>query len=313
MQELVDRAQRLMQMVGDGPAAYHEVLGGIHGVCASVERLTAAGCTRVDLQPALRELRDASAGSPLVQRMQQWPRGFPGDFETVDSLRSGRNQARPGTLGHAIESFLLASPIAQQRRNTVQWQAMAILTTLRQRRSRLPHGHPPRVLLMGCGSAPDLQLVAGLIGDTHPRIVLNDRDEGALEVALGRLRPAHLDPITVPGHVVEKLPLLQELGPYDLIVAGELFEYLPSRQAADLLRIVYSLLLQEWGRFVFTNTAPHQPYRSWLEHWTDWVVLERSEDDVRELCGRAGVPTDEVALSRDASNQALLVDLIRTW
>lgn len=35
--------------------------------------------------------------SPFISRLQSWPRGYPGDFETIESLVQQINRATPGT------------------------------------------------------------------------------------------------------------------------------------------------------------------------------------------------------------------------
>ena len=80
----------------------------------------------------------SSGRSPLVHRLQAWPRGYAGDFETVEWLCDARNRAQIGTVPWAIEQCSLQSPLAQQHRNKVGLQARAILSTL-VREARRPH------------------------------------------------------------------------------------------------------------------------------------------------------------------------------
>ena len=65
-----------------------------------------------------------------MHRLQAWPRGYPGDFETVEWLCDARNRAEPGTVPWALEQCSLQSPLAQQHRNKVGLQGRAILATL---------------------------------------------------------------------------------------------------------------------------------------------------------------------------------------
>jgi hypothetical protein len=45
-----------------------------------------------------------------MQRCQEWPRGYAGDFETIEYMVSGANQSLPDTLGWHIEKISAAAP-----------------------------------------------------------------------------------------------------------------------------------------------------------------------------------------------------------
>src|SRR5205085_5021034 len=78
----------------------------------------------------LEPVRRIHARSDFVRRLQQWPRGYPGDFETVEYLCHGRSHAESGTIQDICETYSLTRSIAQQHRNKVQHQAARIMRTL---------------------------------------------------------------------------------------------------------------------------------------------------------------------------------------
>jgi O-methyltransferase involved in polyketide biosynthesis len=82
---------------------------------------------------------------------------------------------------------------------------------------------------------------------------------------------------------------VREHGPFDLILAGGLFDYLSDKMIARTLSDAWSMLAPE-GRIVFTNIATGNPFRVWIEYMGDWKLIERSEEDVASLCRLAGVP-----------------------
>ena len=61
----------------------------------------------------LGSVRSLCARSPFVRRLQTWPRGYPGDFETVEYIMNAENRAEPGTLDYWLEQHTLTSDIAQ--------------------------------------------------------------------------------------------------------------------------------------------------------------------------------------------------------
>src|SRR5258708_37527785 len=74
----------------------------------------------------------------------------------------------------------------------------------------------------------------------------------------GRCRPGR-------GRVPRGLPTLAVHGPFDLIIAGGLFDFPPDRWAIATLREGRRLLAPS-GRVVFSNIASGNPFRQWLAY-----------------------------------------------
>ena len=134
----------------------HVTAASLHAFAASIVACEDAGLHRADITPCLTAVRALHARSPFVERLQTWPRGYPGDFETVEWLCDARNHGEPGTTGWAIEQYALQSPVAQQHRNKVDLQARAIMSTV----TDTPRA---RVASIGCGGCRDLSLILSLI------------------------------------------------------------------------------------------------------------------------------------------------------
>lgn len=58
----------------------------------------AQGASHEELAAALDPVRSAVAESTLVRRLQSWPRGYQGDFETIEQIVSKRNLQMPVRL-----------------------------------------------------------------------------------------------------------------------------------------------------------------------------------------------------------------------
>ena len=252
------------------------------------------------LEPA----RVIHARSPFVRRLQIWPRGYTGDFETVDYICRGRNDAPSGTLEHLCQAYSLNFPIAQQHRNKVQHQAARILKTM----SKKPRDS--RILALACGGAPDFALVTPLLENLAGDVWLNDADEAALTEARRvvqnietRCHFIHDNAI----RVVARVP-----GPFDLVLAGGLFDYLPDRAAILLLKTVYRRLIRSGGTFFFTNIARGNPFRCLIEYIGDWFLIERSEEDILALCTEAGIPAEDVAQRREETGLAVIVEITKS-
>jgi hypothetical protein len=114
----------------------------------------------------------------------------------------------------------------------------------------------------------------------------------------------------VPGNALELKPRVELLG-HDPVLAGGLFDYLRDGIVARLLRTAHRQYLEPGGTFYFTNIARGNPYRLWMGVIGSWTLIERTEEDVRRLCARAGVPDTDVELVRDTSGLAWLVQVRR--
>src|SRR5436190_236258 len=149
---------------------YHQVLAAVHRLCASIVACEEAGFSREQIVEVLEPARSIHARSAFVRRLQEWPRGYPGDFETVEYLCGGRSRAEQGTIEDICERYSLTRSIAQQHRNKVQHQAARIMRTL------LEKPRAARVFSIACGSCPDLRRIATHLPSLLGELWLNDSD-----------------------------------------------------------------------------------------------------------------------------------------
>lgn len=108
----------------------------------------------------------------------------------------------------------------------------------------LRRGEQRRILVLACGSAPDVVHVGGLLSLARCHVVLNDLDDDArtrCREQLDACLPGQA--IFVQGNVLAKLSTLTSEGPFDLVVAGGLFDYLTDRQVRIVLTAAKRKLL----------------------------------------------------------------------
>ncbi len=284
---------------------YHRVLASVHQLCASIVACEESGLTRDQIVRVLEPVRRIHARSDFVRRLQEWPRGYPGDFETVEYLCGGRSRAEEGTIEDICETYSLTRSIAQQHRNKVQHQAARIMRTL------LEHPRTARVFSIACGSCPDLRQIAPHLPSLLAELWLNDSDPEALTFS-ARALAAMRDRIHLrPGNAIKVVRKTAQLGPiFDLVLAGGLFDYLPEKQAVYLIEHAWSLVKQG-GVFFFTNIAKGNPYRPLIEYFGDWFLIERTEEDIFRCCQAAGIPRDAVSITREESGLTLLIEIHR--
>jgi extracellular factor (EF) 3-hydroxypalmitic acid methyl ester biosynthesis protein len=294
------RLESLARTSLDDGASYHRTVSVIHQICGALADCEAAAIPDALIRDVIKTARQIHADSPFVTRLQQWPRGYPGDFETIEWLWRGQNRAPAGTLAHAIETYALNAAIAQQHRNKVTLQAQSMLRAMASRKAC-------RILSIGCGGSPDVRTIIDHV-PAAATIVLCDGDAEALTYSRARLAAIDDRCHFVHGMVPRVLRQVRQHGPFDLVLAGGLFDYLPDRFIQVTLAECWKHLLAPGGRIMFTNIARGNPFRVWIEYLGDWRLIERSEDDIVRVCREAGIAVTPV-LEREPTSLAIVASL----
>lgn len=289
--------------IAEHPALPYQAAACLYSLCGDILDCERLGVARDVIINALEPVRDLLARSPFFRHMQVWPRGYAGDFEIIEKICDAANRAPPGTLEHCFEREALQCAGAQQHRNKVRHQAQLLLETALD-----PARPAPNILIAACGGARDLRSIQHLLAGSRARFVLNDLDPDALDLARAQL--PHLAGRTtfLQGNVLTSGDLFREHGPYDAIVTGGLYDYLSDGDSVALLRTL-TPLLRDRGKLLFTNIATGNPYRLIMEYLAHWVLIERSEDDLRRLCRAADVPDRCVSVRREESGVTLLCEI----
>ncbi|MEO8484229.1 MAG: class I SAM-dependent methyltransferase [Acidobacteriota bacterium] len=260
--------------------------------------------SREQILEQIEPARAVYAESPFVRRLQTWPRGYAGDFETIEYLLQQQNHAEPGRFAYWLERYALDSAIAQQHRNKVDLQARAIVD------AALVSSTPEdvaRILVLAAGGSPDLRQVQTLLSTSRAHIVLLDQDPDALAFSAEQLPLLRERLSLLNRNVVRGLQDARRFGPYSLVVAGGLFDYLPDRMAVLVLRQIRERLLHAGGRVLFTNITEPNPYRYWIEYVGEWCLIHRSESEVRTLCHEAGFADESIEVKSDRTGLARIV------
>lgn len=248
---------------------------------AAAAFLESLGWSAERIREHLGPSREVFATSAFMRRCQQWPRGYAGDFETVEYLASGVNRSVAGTIGWNFEEILLQSPVVRQHCNKLSAQSAQIGRAVMASRAA-------RVLSIACGGCLDWLPILPLFEDFSGEIVLNDCEPAALEVAEQRLRARTPRFRLAPGNVLRIVKRLVRGPRFDLVIAGGLFDYLPDSAIVFLLRTILHDLLAPGGTLLFTNIAEGNPWRTLMEYGANWTLIERSEAKLRDLCAAAG-------------------------
>lgn len=282
----------------------HHAVSLTHQLIPAIVRLQNEGVHREEIVSMLEPARRIHGESPFIRRLQEWPRGYPGDFETVEYLVQQQNRATPGRFSYWLEQYALDSSIAQQHRNKVDLQARALLASA----CGTGAGEDiPRILVLAAGGSPDLRQVEAILADHPFEVTLLDQDADALAFSASRLPLIRNRLTLVNRNIVRGLQDVARQGPFDLVLAGGLFDYLPDNIAVMALRTARRHLLRSGGQLMFTNIAAGNPYRAWIEHLAEWQLLHRTAGDVRALCSAAGFADDDIEVGVERTGLTLIV------
>lgn len=281
----------------------HLAISLSHRLQLTIGELQKLGWSREQIVKRVEPARAVHGESPFIRRLQDWPRGYPGDFETIEYLMQQVNRATPGRLSYWLEEYALGSALAQQHRNKADLQARTILESV------LSCGQgteEPRVLVLAAGGSPDLRQIQSILSTQRFRAVLLDQDADALAFSAEHLRLIGNRLTLVRRNVIRGLQDVRQHGPFQLVLAGGLFDYLPDRIATLVLRYAREHLLVPGGQVVFTNIADTNLYRPWMEHMAEWMLIHRNASDLRRLTLDAGFPDTAVDITSERTGLTLI-------
>jgi extracellular factor (EF) 3-hydroxypalmitic acid methyl ester biosynthesis protein len=170
------------------------------------------------------------------------------------------------------------------------------------------------VLSVGSGAAFELKNIFKSPKNCGQyKFVLFDQDPIALAEAadlvneIERMIDAKPEVNTIQGSVRTMLfsrKFREQRGKFDFIYALGLFDYLNLRVAEAVINRLYQLL-EPGGELVIGNFNVSNPSRYYMEYWGDWVLLYRTEEELKNLFQRTSKANVRV-LYDDTGSQMFL-------
>jgi SAM-dependent methyltransferase len=289
-------------LITDGSSQlFHKVVACMHDLCFHILEAEKSGVSRAKIEEAIKPARDIHGRSVFVKRLQDWPKNYPGDFETIEYICNPENKSRYGKIEYYIEDYALNSSMAQQHRNKVQRQSDIVLDSL------LNGKEEQRILSVGCGGSNDILHIEKYIRNIQFELVLHDVDSDALELSGKRLSHLRATLHFVNGNFLQSLRTIEKLGPFDLILAGGLFDYLSDKHISFFLKHAFSNLLNRNSLLFFSNIKTGNPFKVWQEYLADWKLVYRSEADILRMLTGSGFSENAVKIDTDKTGLTLLV------
>ncbi len=306
MASILDISNQLISLsnkkINDEIHLYHTLSILIHKLFLEIRRLESVGVDQKIIFQELQDIREIFGKSIFISRLQNWPRGYQGDFETIEYLCNSVNQTPPNTVEYYLEDIALSHPLVQQHRNKVHWQSQHLLNTISSIQDK--NG----ILSIGSGGCRDLRLIKSALNNKKIKLVINDIDENAISFAKKRLDSTWKNLILIQGDSLRKTREMSKYAPFELIVAGGLFDYLPDKYACLLLKRL-SAMLTENGKICFTNILKPNPWKIWMDYLLNWNLLERTEQDFRNMFNAHGINNLEIKMIKDKTSLTGLYEI----
>jgi extracellular factor (EF) 3-hydroxypalmitic acid methyl ester biosynthesis protein len=285
--------------------SYQVTISGMHSICAEIVQCEEELVPKETIVETVKPAREIQGRSPFINRLQTWPRGYPGDYETIEYLLQATNKAPAHSIEYYCEEYALRCPAAQQHRNKILIQSDKMLRTIFNAKTQ------KRILSISSGNCMDVRAIKHYLEKSHHEIVLLDADEAAIEFSRESLKEISSQCIFIQGfatfsQVQEKL---KELGPFDLVTAGGLFDYLKDRHITRLMRFIYNDLLADQGELFFTNFAEENPFRTWMEYMANWVLIERTEADINRILHDSAISDFNITFRKESTGLTNIIEI----
>ena len=79
----------------DSALAWHRTVAAIHSLCVALREAELNGVSPAEIHGVVADAKAIHSRSPFVNRLQSWPRGYPGDFESIEYICDCKTLAPP--------------------------------------------------------------------------------------------------------------------------------------------------------------------------------------------------------------------------
>ena len=259
-------------------------------------------CRRHSLLPLLHQ-------DPFTRRAFHKPRGYAGDAVMLDFIYASEDGlAHPSiksnsALGQQICVHLSnnapASRAVRDRRRVVI-RALNDLTASHTK---------PYVLSLACGHAREAKRCAAFLDGRFGRFVAMDQDKESLATVSRELAPLGVTPLA--ASVRDILTNRVEVGRFDLIYSTGLYDYLTEPVGQRLCEKLLDML-NPGGRFLIANITPTLPDAAYMEAYTDWWLIYRTERQLLRLADTLpNNHVESVSLLPEEHNHFAFLEVVR--
>ena len=237
--------------------------------------------------------------SQMARRSYLKPRGYPGDFLTIDLIYRDIPQGY-GPLGALLDRWCLDMHVARAVKNRRKLVSNVIRDVAEEHRASVP----VQVMSLACG--PCREVLDFLAEPAHPPIRFTgidiDREAVGYATVLAASQGVSRHCTFVWDNVVH---MSQGRGktvfpPQHLIYSIGLIDYLPERLVVQLLNWMHNTLLPG-GTAIVGNFDRGHPDKFFMNHILHWKLHLRSAEELRALFARSSFGDSPVEIRTEAT------------
>lgn len=236
-----------------------------------------------------------------MDRALRKPRGYPGDYETLESIYNEKTKSHG--IGEALDLYFLQSDLAKAvrgRKNMIRDLFPGFLSS---------HPETPRVLDIACGPCREIRELVDRNRKDHFMFTGLDFDDEALAFAKATITQSGFPPdnLSLVKHNVLRLTSgarnVKIFGKFDLIYSVGLYDYLPDDVLIRILDGTAEMLAPKGQYLVAFKDSDKYDCTEYQWH-VDWYFYQRTEADCRRLLGQSRLKV--VSMDRDPSGVIML-------
>jgi SAM-dependent methyltransferase len=252
--------------------------------------------------------------SPGSYRCLEKPKGYPGDYETLEIIYDRKVLSEARDLGYYFDMYFLNNPYAEAVRKRKD-KLKDILANYIARSER-----PLKVLNLACGGCKELRDICSerperVIGKDVSFYCL-DWDAEALDFSRDQLggAPGNFNISFVRENIlsfIRRTGFFDENGQMDVIYSIGLADYFRDRILRAMMHSAYKGL-KPGGRFIIAHKDKEISFSHVPPEWFgDWTFYQRNEQDLYSLINETGLDWSEIKIDRDETGDIFFYTLVK--
>ncbi len=241
--------------------------------------------------------------SYFAHRARTWPRGYPGDFETLEAIYHGYPVSKEG-VGLYIDAYFLTRELA---------------IAIRERRAKLEQilkdymhkiDMSCGILNIACGSSRELLALFDELSHHEVPIKCIDLDKDALHYTqnLVASKLEHIDIELEQYNALRMIDVkrnIEQFGMKSIIYSAGFFDYVHDKHLIKLLQALYSQVVEGGVLIIpFKDCQTYDPLDyQWFAQWHYFLL--RTEQEHRALLEAAQIPTASIKSVREESGKII--------
>lgn len=243
------------------------------------------------------------AKSPFLDRAKQKPRGYAGDYRTVQMMYDAM-PAGDSAFARGVDAWALSQPCPQAVRN----RPALVHAMLADLGARFP-GKTLSVTSLGSGPAAE---VFDYRGKDAAAFTLVDIDPEAIRFVTERALTERASVVPLLGNLV-KMVLGRSIALPDqqhAFYSLGVIDYFSDELVVRLLDYLHTRL-RKGGVVLLGNFRPDHPNAAFFTHALDWRLRLRSEHDLRALVARSKFARSATRIGAERQGVQLFVECVK--